>query len=232
MIKKIVTSVSLSLLLSSSLYGVQSVKVNTDSKYTASVVPKKMTVQEKKQRFRDLVVPAVEKVYADLDAKYKEAKRVIDTGKTDAKIEKQMKLYHAKDPQDLLKRMKPHAKSVAIAQAAMESAWATSRFTKVATNLFGVWSFNKNEPRVAAGEKRAKKTIYVKKYSSLEASIRDYYKILATGRVFAGFRDVKMKSNDPYELVKKLDKYSEKGAEYGKELSSMIKYNRFYKFDD
>jgi len=232
MIKKIVTSVSLSLLLSSSLYGVQSVKVNTDSKYTASVVPKKMTVQEKKQRFRDLVVPAVEKVYADLDAKYKETKRVIDAGKTDAKIEKQMKLYHAKDPQDLLKRMKPHAKSVAIAQAAMESAWATSRFTKVATNLFGVWSFNKNEPRVAAGEKRAKKTIYVKKYSSLEASIRDYYKILATGRVFAGFRDVKMKSNDPYELVKKLDKYSEKGAEYGKELSSMIKYNRFYKFDD
>lgn len=34
-----------------------------------------------------------------------------------------------------------------------------------------------------------------------------------------------------YELVKKLDKYSEKGAEYGKELTSMIKYNRFYKFD-
>ena len=190
-----------------------------------------MTVQQKKQRFRDLVVPAVEKVYADLLGQYEEAKVVIDTGKSNAKIEKLMKSYSAKNPQDLLKRMKPHAKSVAIAQAAMESAWATSRFTRVATNLFGVWSFNKNEPRVAAGEQRGSKTIYVKKYSSVEASIRDYYRVLATGRVFAAFRDVKMKSNDPYKLVKKLDKYSEKGAEYGKELASMIKYNRFNKFN-
>ena len=158
-------------------------------------------------------------------------KKMIDSGKSNAKIEKLMKSYSAKNEQDLLTRMKPHAKSVAIAQAAMESAWATSRFTRVATNLFGVWSFNKNEPRVAAGEKRGKKTIYVKKYSSVEASIRDYYRVLATGRVFGEFRKEKMKSNDPYKLVKKLDKYSEKGAEYGKELTSMIKYNRFYEFD-
>ena len=190
-----------------------------------------MTVQEKKQRFRDLVVPAVRKVYADLSASYEETKKIIDAGKSNIKIEKLMKSYSAKSHKDLLIRMKPHAKSVAIAQAAMESAWATSRFTSEATNLFGVWSFNKNEPRVAAGEKRGSKTIYVKKYASIEDSIRDYYKVLATGRVFGEFRDEKMSSNDPYKLVKKLDKYSEKGAEYGKELSSMIKYNRFYKFD-
>lgn len=223
--------VALTLMLSSSLFGGWSLEVNEPTKYTAKIVPKKMTVNEKKQRFRDLVIPAVNKVYADLDAKYQEAKTTIDAGKSNAKIEKLMKSYHAKSPQDLLKRMKPHAKSVAIAQAAMESAWATSRFTRVATNLFGVWSFNKNEPRVAAGENRGTKTIYVKKYSSVEASIRDYYRVLATGRAFGEFRTQKMKSNDPYKLVKKLDKYSEKGAEYGKELTAMIKYNRFYKFD-
>ncbi len=228
---QILQKLALVLLMSSSLYAVQSIKVNTNTKYTANVVPKKMTVQEKKQRFRDLVVPAVEKVYADLDAKYKEAKVMVDAGKTDGKIAELMKSYSAKSPQDLLTRMKPHAKSVAIAQAAMESAWATSRFTRVATNLFGVWSFTKSEPRVAAGEKRGKKTIYVKKYANIEASIRDYYRVLAVGRVFGAFRAQKMKSNDPYKLVKKLDKYSEKGAEYGKELSSMIRYNRFYEFD-
>ena len=225
------SKIALILLLSSVLYGVQSVKVNETTTYTASVVPKKMTVQEKKQRFRDLVVPAVEKVYADLDAKYKVAKVKVDSGKIDAQIEKLMKSYSAKSPEDLLVRMKPHAKSVAIAQAAMESAWATSRFTRVATNLFGVWSFNKNEPREAAGEKRGSRTIYVKKYSSVEEATRDYYKILATGKVFEAFRTQKMKDNNPYELVKKLDKYSEKGAEYGKELASMIKYNKFYEFD-
>lgn len=218
-------------ILSTTLYGVQSIKVNNPTKYKANIIPKKISVQEKKQRFRDLIVPAVEKVYADLDEQYKEAKEIIESGKKSTKIEQLMQSYSAKSPEDLLMRLKPHAKSVAIAQAAMESAWATSRFTKEATNLFGVWSFNKNEPRVAAGEKRGKKTIYVKKYADVEDSIRDYYRVLATGRVFGAFRAEKMKSNDPYKLVKKLDKYSEKGAEYGKELTSMIRYNRFYKFD-
>jgi len=231
MIKNLTVSFILSLLLSSSLYGVQSMKVNTTSKYTVDTIPKKMSVQEKKQRFRDLVVPAVQKVYADLDAKYSEAKKLIEAGKSNANIDRLMKSYHAKSPEDLLRRMKPHAKSVAIAQAAMESAWATSRFSRVASNFFGVWSFNKNEPREAAGEKRGSRTIYVKKYSSVEEATRDYYKILATGKVFEAFRTQKMKDNNPYELVKKLDKYSEKGAEYGKELASMIKYNKFYEFD-
>jgi len=231
MIKKVTTTLALTLILSSSLYAVQSISVNAHSNFKASVIPKKMSVQEKKQRFRDLVIPAVEEVYADLQKQYLATKKQIDSGKIDAKIEKLIKFYSAKNPQDLLTRMKPHAKSVAIAQAAMESSWATSRFTREANNLFGVWSFNKNEPRVAAGKKRGKKTIYVKKYSSIEASIRDYYKVLATGRIFKKFRAEKMKSNNPYKLVKTLDKYSERGAEYGKELASMIKYNRFYKFD-
>ncbi len=231
MIKKIVISITFTLLLSSSLSAVQSMKANIHDDYNVSSVPKKMSVAKKKQRFLNLIVPAVEKVYADLDAKYNEAKNLIDSAKGDAKIKKLMKSYSAKDPQDLLMRMKPHAKSVAIAQAAMESAWATSRFTRVATNLFGVWSINEDEPRVAAGIKRGKTTIYVRKYSSVEASIRDYYRVLAINKVFGEFRVEKMRSNDPYKLVKKLDKYSEKGAEYGKELASMIKYNRFYEYD-
>ena len=254
MINKIVTALILTIILGSILYGVEnirlkyikaesskvetnqvnvkteSIKVESINDFNISVVPQKMSVEEKKQRFRDLVIPAVLKVYADLQNQYDETKRAVDSGNIDAKIEKLMQFYSAKNPQDLLTRMKPHARSVAIAQAAMESSWATSRFTTEANNLFGVWSFNKDEPRVAAGEKRGKTTIYVKKYSSIESSIRDYYKVLATGKSYAAFRAVKMKSNNPYELVKKLDKYSEKGAEYGKELDSMIKFNRFYKF--
>ena len=215
MTKKMIISFTLSLLLSSSnLYAVQSTKVNYNTMYKVSVIPKNMTVQEKKQRFRDLVVPVVEKVYADLYKQYKEVSIIVDSGKTNTKIEKLIKSYHAKNSKDLLKRLKPHAKSVAIAQAAMESSWATSRFTLTAKNLFGVWSFNKNEPRVAAGQKRGNKTIYVKKYPTIEASIKDYYKTLATGKIFKEFRNVKMATNNPYELVKKLDKYSEKGTEY------------------
>ena len=127
--------------------------------------------------------------------------------------------------------LKPHPKSIAVAQAAMESSWATSRFTRVANNLFGVWSFDEDEPRVAAGEQRGDKTIWVKKYSSFEDSIRDYYRTLARGDAYKEFRQLKMTTDDPYALVKKLDRYSEKGAEYGKELSSIMKFNKFDKYD-
>ena len=256
MINKIVTTLILIIFLGSIIYGIEnmklkytqvesiqaesnktqeskieSIKVERVNDYNSSIVPKKMSVEEKKQRFRDLVIPSILKVYAQLQKQYEETKEEVDAGKITPKIEKLMQSYSAKNPQDLLTRMKPHARSVAIAQAAMESAWATSRFSRVANNFFGVWSFNKNEPREAAGEKRGSQTIYVKKYSSVEEATRDYYKILATGKVFEAFRIQKMKDNNPYELVKKLDKYSEKGAEYGKELTAMIKYNRFYEFD-
>ena len=41
-----------------------------------------------------------------------------------------------------------------------------------------------------------------------------------------------MQTNNPYELVKKLDKYSEKGALYGEELTSIISFNKFDQYDE
>lgn len=188
-------------------------------------------IKLKKQNFYNIVVPAVNKVYAELDYRYKTLKTNIENNNTKSSfVVKYMKKYDAKDYQDLLRRVKPHPKSIAIAQAAMESGWGTSRFTKIANNLFGVWSFNKNEPRVSALKKRGDKIIYVKKYDTIEDSIRDYYFVLATSRSFEEFRELKMKSDDPYELVKKLDNYSEKRALYGKELKQVIKYNKLHHY--
>jgi Bax protein len=127
--------------------------------------------------------------------------------------------------------LKPHPRSITIAQAAMESAWATSRFFKEANNIFGVWSFNEDEPRIAALKKRGNKTIWVKKYSSVTASVRDYYYVMGRSVAFQEFRKLKMVTDDPLLLVKKLDRYSEKGAEYGHELTSMITFNKFYHYD-
>ncbi len=188
-------------------------------------------VKQKKQNFYKLVVPAIDKVYAELDYRYKTLKTNINNNNTDSSfVLKYMQKYKAKNYQDLLKRVKPHPKSIAIAQAALESGWATSRFTKVANNLFGIWSYNKNEPRVPAAVKRSDKTVYVKKYTSIADSIRDYYFVLATGYAYSEFRDLKMKSDDPYKLAKKLDKYSEKRAEYSKELIDVIKHNKLYRY--
>lgn len=81
------------------------------------------------------------------------------------------------------------------------------------------------------GKSGVKKTIWVKKYPSVKAAISDYYRTIGRGHAFKEFRKLKMKTNDPHALVKKLDRYSEKGAKYGKELSAIIKFNKFGAYD-
>jgi Bax protein len=191
----------------------------------------KMTVQEKKARFRALIIPAVNIVYTKLMARYEEIKTTLDAGKTSAEIEKLKVEYKATTNEELLMALKPHPKSIAIAQAAIESSWATSRFFRVANNIFGVWSFDKNEPRVAALKMRGDKTIWVKKYNSIEDAIVDYYRTVGRSSAFAEFREARMQTNDPFILVTKLDRYSEKGSLYGEELTSIIKFNKFNKYD-
>ncbi len=125
--------------------------------------------------------------------------------------------------------IKPPPKSIAIAQAAIKSSWATSRFFRKAYNIFGVWSFDEDEPRIAALEKRGNKTVWLKKYSSVEDAVYDYYRTLARSDAFADFRLAKMQTNDPFLLVTKLDSYSEKGSLYGEELISIIKFDNYDK---
>jgi len=190
-----------------------------------------MTVQEKKARFKSLIVPAVDTVYAELMTRYQKVKATVDAGGTNDDIEALKVEYKASNNEELLMALKPHPKSIAIAQAAMESSWATSRFFNVAYNIFGVWSFDEDEPRVAALKKRGDKTIWVKKYDSIEAAVYDYYRTLGRSSAFAEFRQTRMETEDPFVLVKKLDKYSEKGALYGEELTSIIKFNKFDQYD-
>ena len=190
-----------------------------------------MTVQEKKARFKSLIIPAVNNVYADLMKQYEDIKATLEKGQSNVNIEKLKVEYKASTNDELLMALKPHPKSIAIAQAAMESSWATSRFFREAYNIFGVWSFDKDEPRIAALKKRGDKTIWVKKYASIEDAVYDYYRTLARSRAFVEFRQTKMKTSDPFVLVTKLDRYSEKGSVYGEELTSIIKFNKFDTYD-
>jgi len=190
-----------------------------------------MTVQEKKARFKKLIVPAVNSVYADLMKQYHEISDAIQLGNNPDKIAELKLEYKATSDNELLMALKPHPRSIAIAQAAMESSWATSRFFREAYNIFGVWSFDENEPRIAALQKRGDKTIWVKKYSSIEDAVYDYYRTLGRSAAFSEFRQTRMETNDPFLLVTKLDRYSEKGSLYGEELTSIIKFNKFNQYD-
>jgi len=189
-------------------------------------------INQKKQDFKDKLLPAIEDVYSVLQYQYKNIEQLIQNDPENILIIELKKEYKVKTDLDLLMALKPHPKSIALAQSAMESAWATSRFFREANNVFGVWSFNKNEPRIVAGEQRGEKYIYLKKYATVYDSVMDYYKVLSKSRAFVGFRKLNYENQNPYLLVKKLNRYSEKGALYGRELSSMISYNKFTQYDD
>jgi Bax protein len=192
----------------------------------------KMTVQEKKARFKNLIIPAVNEVYDELTVQYLDVSESLISGNNNDIIERLKIEYKAESDNELLMALKPHPKSIAIAQAAMESSWATSRFFNEANNIFGVWSFDKDEPRIAALKKRGNKTIWLKKYPSIKASVKDYYRTLGRSAAFEKFRQLRLKTDNPFSLVKRLDRYSEKGAEYGDELTSIIKFNDFNSYDE
>jgi len=191
----------------------------------------KMTVQEKKERFKKLLLPAVTEAYNDLNRRYLEVAQELEQGGQNGRISQLKQEFKATSDQQLLAALKPHPISIALAQAAMESAWGTSRFFREANNVFGVWSFDPNEPRIAAGKKRGDKTIWVKRYKNVTASVLDYYRVIAKGNAFTAFRTLRLNSNDPFILLTKLDRYSERGDAYGKELAAMIRFNKFTNYD-
>jgi len=88
------------------------------------------------------------------------------------------KKYKTKDIRKLANRLKTHPVSIVLAQAAIESAWGESRFFKKGNNIFGMWSYNKNEPRIKALGNRNGKAIYVKKYANISDAIDDYFAVI------------------------------------------------------
>jgi len=193
---------------------------------------KKRHISQKKKKFFSLVVPAIEDVHKEQEKLFKRTKRDIEDGKTTPEIEKLKKLYRVTNDNDLLLALKPHPQSIVIAQAAIESAWGTSRFFREANNIFGMWSKNPNEPRIAAGVKRnGTHTIWLKKFSNLDDSIKQYYITIGRAKDYKEFRALRYKTNDVNKLVKKLDKYSELGDKYTKIIATVIRHNNLTKYD-
>lgn len=138
--------------------------------------------------------------------------------------------YKTEDAHELLLRVSTHPVSIVLAQAALESAWGTSRFYSEGNNVFGIWSFNESDNRMASLGLRDGKPVYLKKYKSLTESVEDYFLVLGRGP-FKEFRKRRTESSDPLELVSLLTNYSEKRNEYAQLLKIIIKKNNLTKYD-
>ena len=153
-------------------------------------------------------------------------------------LEKKYKQYGVKsgDLSSLKIRMDEIPVSLAIAQAAKETGWGTSRFALEGNALFGQWTWSGEglKPKEAKEGENHK----VMKFNILQASVRAYQRNINTHSTYKDFRKARAKlrdSNKPLDsivLSKYLNKYAETGNQYVEVLQKIIKQNKLQDFDD
>ncbi len=192
--------------------------------------------QKRKQYFIDVMLPTILIAQGIVEQQRAKIIKLRDTytktSQKDSLFIDLMKKFKAKSIDDLIVRMHPHPVSIILAQAAVESGWGTSHFCRKANNLFGIWSFNKDDKRVAAGKTRDEKTIYLRKYDSLIESVIGYVYTIGRANSFSKFREARLISQNPYRLIWYLDRYSEKRLEYIVTLRNTIERNNLSKYDN
>ena len=141
-----------------------------------------------------------------------------------------------KDLSTLKIRMDEVPVSMAIAQAAKETGWGTSRFAQEGNALFGQWTWSGEGIKPANAEDES--THKVMRFKILQASVKAYQRNLNTHSSYKGFRSAraelrdKGKKLDSMILTEYLDKYAETGKEYVKILQQIIRQNDLTDFDD
>ncbi len=137
----------------------------------------------------------------------------------------------------LLERVDTIPPSLALAQAALESGWGTSRFAINGNNYFGLHCFTSGcgiiPKRRASGSK-----MEVTKFNSPEKGVIQYMYRLNTGTHFRHFREIRAKMRiknlrlETTILMQGLERYSELGGkQYMNLLETVIRQNNLMKYD-
>lgn len=138
---------------------------------------------------------------------------------------------------DLMQRMDIVPPSLALAQAAEESGWGTSRFAQEGNALFGQYTFNEGsgmEPLERSDDRQH----FIKAYSSLIDTVRGYMHNLNYHRAYREFRQQRAAlriAGRPVtgdDLAKELKRYSERGNDYIRTLRQIIRVNALDRLDD
>ncbi len=198
--------------------------------------------KKRKEFFIQIVLPLIVKENNNIRIDRKTLFSVINKSNNSVAekqwLEKKYKQYGVKsgDLSSLKVRMDEIPVSLAIAQAAKETGWGTSRFAQEGNALFGQWTWSGEglKPKDADADKGHK----VMKFNVLQASVRAYQRNLNTHRTYREFRKARAelrdlnKPLDSLELSKYLNKYAETGNQYVEVLQKIIKQNNLKDFDN
>tara|TARA_B100001057_G_scaffold491761_1_gene582676 strand:- start:924 stop:2024 length:1101 start_codon:yes stop_codon:yes gene_type:complete len=199
-------------------------------------------IKKRKELFIQIVLPLILKENNNIKLDRKTLFSIINkSNNSDLEkkwLEKKYKQYGIKsnDLSVLKIRMDEVPVSLAIAQAAKETGWGTSRFAQEGNALFGQWTWSGEglKPKDADVDKGHK----VMKFNVLQASVRAYLRNLNTHSTYKDFRKARAdlrdlgKSLDGLALSEHLDKYAETGAQYVTVLKKIIVQNKLKDFDD
>lgn len=195
------------------------------------------SVAEKKQAFFDFLYPLVTKANQEVQ----EQRQILlsfdpmqaistDIEKICLQYSKDCSIINPLKIKQLLVRVDVIPPSLALAQAANESGWGTSRFAKDAYNFYGQWCFKQGcglIPSSRSGQAKHE----VRKFSSPFDSVKAYIFNLNTHRTYQQLRILRLEAREKRGLVTGLDltpglgTYSERGQDYINELQNMINHN-------
>ena len=137
----------------------------------------------------------------------------------------------------LLLRVAVLPPSLVLAQAAIESAWGTSRFARQGNNLFGQWCYQKGCGLVPL-RRSADSRHEVAKFDSVAAAIDAYLHNLNTHRAYKDLRALRAElstaesSASGHQLAQTLLYYSELRQVYVDEVQAVIRINQLHGYDE
>ena len=197
--------------------------------------------QLKKETFIKIVLPLVvaenEKIFADRKKLIILSDKKFTTDPEKQWIRQKLLEYKVKkgDLKELLVRMDIIPASIALAQAAKESGWGTSRFALEGNAIFGQWTWSGQG--IAPLDRASNKNHKILKFPILRASVKAYKNNLNTHKSYSKFREkrsqlrAKNKKISGLELTEMLNNYAQTGSEYTKILNQIIKQNRLTDFE-
>ena len=197
-----------------------------------------MTGDTQKQSFINLVLPLILAANDELLQRREAVQAAVQAHDRD-KLDQWAVLYRIEAEklddtglaERLLRRVDTIPVALALAQAAVESGWGTSRFARQGNALFGQWAWTESAGMrpLAASNDRA----VVRSFGSLLESVRAYMHNLNTHQNYERFRDARYRLKPQSEAVKArrlaayLDSYAEIGQAYVEKLLVIISSNNF-----
>ena len=200
------------------------------------------SVKKRKEFFIQIVLPLILEENKNIKLDRKRLFSIINKSNNTKSekqwLEKKYKQYGipSRDLSNLKRRMDIVPVSLALAQAAKETGWGTSRFAQQGNALFGQWTWSGEGLKPKDAEKNEGHKVM--KFNVLQASVRAYQRNINTHSSYEDFRLARAELRDlgkPLDsmiLSEYLDKYAETGNEYVKVLQKIIQQNNLKDFDD